>query len=113
MTDGCVDYDETTDLYMQMLWEARKVEDKRLAKLILHRIQSRRPSERVGKEANANIVPFPMAQALCVPSEPEIPFWKQQQFWQDVILFGAFLSFFIGWFFFFMHLLAQVNPLVR
>jgi hypothetical protein len=80
--------------------------------MILRRMHARHRSVLPEERETADIVPFPLAPALCCgPTEPESPFWKQQQFWQDVIPFCAILSFFIGWFIFFMYLLARNHPI--
>ena len=107
MDNRRIEYDETNDLYRQMLWEAQRLEDKRLAKMITRRMTSRRHSIMASNADSKNVILFPMAPALCLPAEPEHVFWKQGQFWQDLVQFMFVLVFGEAWFLFFMHLLAK------
>ena len=104
-----IEYDATSDLYQQMLFEAQKLEDKRLAKMIARRMTaSRRTKETPGAEFG-NIIFFPLAPTLCLQAEPEIPFYKKGQFWQDLLQFMFVLALGQVWFVFFMSLLGMPN----
>jgi len=107
MADGCIEYEETNDLYLQMLWEAQKVDDKRLAKMILRRLTTRRQLSEAREAVSGTVIPFPLKPALCISAEPESTFWKQGQFWQDLLQFFTMLLIAGAWFAFFLHLLVK------
>ena len=101
-------YNETTDLYLQLLSAARELEDQRLAKMILQRVMA------LHRESGApfgNIIPFPMPLTPCVPDEPERPFWTQGQFWQDMVPFVSVLSLFMSCFVYFVYLFGVTRSL--
>ena len=68
---------DSVDLYRQMLWDAQKVEDKKLARILQKRLS---PHLKAGQESGNKIIPFPVGPVLCNEAEPPI-FWKEQQFW--------------------------------
>ena len=109
MDNRRIEYDVTNDLYQQMLFEAQKLEDKRLAKMIAGRMTASRHLTKPPEEDSGNIIIFPLAPSLCLPTEPENPFYKQGQFWQDLLQFMFVLSFGGTWFIFFVHLLAKTK----
>ena len=114
MGNGRIDYDTNNDLYQQMLFEAQKLEDKRLAKMIARRMTARRHATETPDGESGNIIFFPLAPTLCLPleclpSEPEIPFYKKGQFWQDLLQFMFVRSLGQGWCVFFMSRLGKPN----
>lgn len=109
MDNRRADYDATTDLYQQMLFEAQKLEDKRLAKMIARRMTARRRETEAADGEFGNIILFPLAPVLCTPTEPEVPFYKKGQFWQDLLQFMFVLVLGQVWFVFFMTLLGMPN----
>ena len=103
------DYDATNDLYQQMLFEAQMLEDKRLAKMIARRMTAKRRVAETADGESSNIILFPLSPALCMPTEPETPFYKKGQFWQDLLQFMFVLALGQVWFVFFMTLLGKPN----
>jgi hypothetical protein len=83
------------DLYRQMLWDAQKVEDKKLARLVQKRLS---PHLKTGREGCNKIIPFPAAPVFCTEIEPDI-FWKEQQFWRGLMQFFLLLGIAGAWFF--------------
>ena len=70
------EFNETNDLYLQMLRRAQEVEDPRLVSMILERLKS-------GSEHPATIdsacvvIPFPIHIARPESSEEKFPFWPR------------------------------------
>jgi hypothetical protein len=81
------------DLYRRMLWDAQKVEDKKLARLVQKRLT---PHLDTGRESSTKIITFPAAPVFCTEIEPDI-FWKKQQFWQGLVQFFIFLGITGAW----------------
>ena len=72
---------DQVDLYRRMLWDAQKVEDKKLARLVQKRLS---PHLKTGRGGCDKIIPFPNTPVFCTEAEPAI-FWKEQQFWRGLI----------------------------
>ena len=83
------------DLYRQMLWDAQKVEDKKLARLVQKRLT---PHLKAGQESCNKIIPFPATPVFCTETEPAT-FWKEQQFWQSLMQLLIILAVTGAWFF--------------
>ncbi len=83
------------DLYRRMLWDAQKVEDKKLARLVQKRLS---PHLKSGRESCDKIIPFPVTPVFCTETEPII-FWKEQQFWQGLMLLFIVMGIVGTWFF--------------
>lgn len=109
MTFHGMAYNETTDLYMQLLSEARKMEDKRLVKMILQRVMARHQKSEMPGGAAGKIIPLPSIPVPRVPAEPEGPFWMQEQFWQDMLPFISVLSVAMFCFVYVVYLAGAVN----
>ncbi|MGD9330459.1 MAG: hypothetical protein PVJ53_04050 [Desulfobacterales bacterium] len=79
---------QTTDLYLEMLREAQRVEDKKLVGLIRHRLKhAGRPP--VLTTTGCEIISFPRLtySPMPVPTE-DLPFWPRFGFGQ-IAAFGA------------------------
>ncbi len=72
---------DNVDLYRRMLWDAQKVEDKKLARLVQKRLT---PHLKSGRENCNKIIPFPVTPMFCAETEPTI-FWREQQFWRGLM----------------------------
>ena len=107
MNTGVVTYNETHDLYLQMLSEARKLEDRRLAKMLVRRILDHQQHIDVPEPLFKNIVSLPTSAALAGPVEPEIPFWAKGLFWQELFQFLSFLTVGMLWLLYFFYLITQ------
>ena len=86
---------ESVDLYRQMLWDAQKVEDRKLARMLSKRLS---PHLRAGREGCNKIILFPAGPVLCTETTLDI-FWKEQQFWVGLMQFFMVLGIVGTWFF--------------
>jgi hypothetical protein len=86
---------DNVDLYRQMLWDAQKVEDKKLARLVQKRLS---PHLHTGRENCNKIIPFPAPPVFCTEAEPA-DFWKEQQFWTGLMQLFIVLGIAGAWFF--------------
>jgi hypothetical protein len=84
---------DNVDLYRRMLWDAQKVEDKKLARLVQKRLS---PHLDTGRENCNKIIPFPAIPVFCTEIEPDV-FWKEQQFWQGLVQLFIFLGIAGAW----------------
>ncbi len=87
-------YSETTDLYLQMLRQAQKVEDKKLIQIIIRRMQQNTPAlATFVTESGCQITPFPLSCVSHAPLQDDSQFWFELQFWKAVgITVGIFTS---------------------
>lgn len=110
MTNCGVGYTETGDLYLQMLSEARRMEDRRLAKLLIRRIMDHQQATAADQPMFDKVVPLPRAAggAIAMAMDPEIPFWSQGRFWQELLQFLVIMSVGMGWLLYFFYLVVQV-----
>ena len=97
------DYYGTRDQYLELLWTAQKVEDRRLTELVLLRLKDMAIEMAVSPTPACEIIPFPsiIVQPLGSDSEPEpIHPWPRQPlphllsflcgYWVVVLFFGLF-----------------------
>ena len=81
---------QTTDLYLEMLREAQRAEDKKLVQLLRERLKhiSRPP---VLTSAGCEIICFPRHVGLPMPSPIEdLPFWPRFGFGQIAAFVGIY-----------------------
>ncbi len=94
-----LEYNETTDLYLEILREAQKIEDKKLITMIKERLASSGLNSFLSSEG-CEIIPFP-----CKFTPPEQPmesrFWPKMEALQMTLIFFIYLIFVSG------HLLLQ------
>jgi hypothetical protein len=90
-------YSETKDLYLELLWQAQRVEDQKLVALIKERL--RRRSDPVGvAQPCGNVIPFPVLTTGTVPAPvlsitPDEPsMWPRRPGLQGLCLFGAYCA---------------------
>ena len=86
---------DQVDLYRRMLWDAQKVEDKKLARLVQKRLS---PHLKTGRGGDNKIIPFRATPVFCTEAEPII-FWKEQQFWRGLMQLFIVLGIAGAWFF--------------
>ena len=75
------DYNGTRDQYLELLWAAQKVEDRRLTELILLRLKDMAIEMAVSPTPACEIIPFPsiIVQPLGPDAEPDhIHPWPRQ-----------------------------------
>lgn len=72
------DYSQTNDLYLQMLREAQRVEDRRLAAMILQRLKDNVHLS-THRENDNLIIPFPcpFIPSLLTPNDPSARVWPK------------------------------------
>ncbi len=69
-------FNETTDLYLQLLRKAQEVEDPRLVGMILGRLKQRSP-HLMDTDSDCVVIPFPMSVAQPEPHADELRFWPR------------------------------------
>lgn len=88
MPDRSKEYVETTDLYLQILWEAQKVEDKKLVKMIRKRLMQDAP-QILPAGFECEVIPFPRPFVPPVPAEePQI--WPQNPVFQTLFVASCY-----------------------
>lgn len=97
-------YSEHRDMYLEILKKAEKEADTALIKIIADRLKEYDPKPSVTKDG-CRVFSFPAAATLSCGTDPNQLFWKNSQFWQDLVQFLAFLSVSISWFVFFCNLI--------
>jgi hypothetical protein len=74
MADIKDQYVETTDLYLEMLWQAQRVEDRKLVSLLhqrlLHLTSAQHPNP-----VPCRIIPFPVLRAMAPATVSDPAFW--------------------------------------
>jgi hypothetical protein len=94
-------YSETKDLYLELLWQAQRVEDQKLVALIKERL--RRRIDPVGAaEPCGNVIPFPAIAAGTISSpvlmkmtplpSDEPSMWPRRPGRQGAYLFSAYCA---------------------
>lgn len=109
MDDGFATFNETHDLYLQLLSEARKLEDRRLAKMILRRILDGQQAVDAPPRLFSNIIDLPRPAIVSGPVESEMPFWMEGRFWQGLLQFMVMLSVAMSWLLYFFYLVVKSN----
>lgn len=90
MADQFIEYSETTDLYMEILQEAQRVEDKKLVEMIRRRLgQLRQPI--YTSPDGCQIIVFPKSFLPPDSSEAETRFWPKQKYSEIAILLAFYL----------------------
>ena len=84
------------DLYQQMLWDARKMEDIRLIRMLQKRMHLGDAAEPA--KPSGDIVPFPVSAAPSLGGEQSI-FWKECAFWQSLLQTLMVMGIVGTWFF--------------
>lgn len=99
-------YDDHRDLYLEILKKAEKEADKALIQLIANRLKENAPRPAVTKDG-CQVFSFPTTPTTSCGADPDALFWKNSQFWQDLVQFIALLSVGISWFIFFCNLITH------
>lgn len=68
MNDNHQDYHYMRDQYLELLWTAQKVEDRRLTELILRRLKDTAREMTVAPTPACEVIPFP-----CIVRHPSVP----------------------------------------
>lgn len=100
-------YTETKDLYLEILWQAQRVEDQKLVALIKERLARGTGNNGSAVECHGQIIPFPALATgpLAVEGLPlaveEPSLWPRRPALQGVSLFSAYCAAIL--FFLFLH----------
>ncbi|MDJ0783939.1 MAG: hypothetical protein QNJ22_18355 [Desulfosarcinaceae bacterium] len=90
-------YTETTDIYLEILWQAQRVEDQKLVAMIKERL-SRSAVKLHSVEPCGNIIPFPALASSGLPvealplSQEEPTLWPRRPGLQGLSLFSAYCA---------------------
>ncbi len=79
------EYVETTDLYLQILWEAQKVEDKKLVKMMRKRLMQNTPHI-LPAGFECEVIPFPGSIMPPVPASEDPQIWPQNPVFQTLFV---------------------------
>lgn len=92
MADRFNEYNETTDLYLAILREAQRVEDKKLIQLITRKLTPEFDMlSSCPAGGGCRIIPFPCPLVRSEPME-EKPFWPKFAYTQMAILLSSYLA---------------------
>ncbi|CAB5094606.1 hypothetical protein D3OALGA1CA_5390 [Olavius algarvensis associated proteobacterium Delta 3] len=88
---------DNIDLYMQLLSDAQRLEDKKMIRMIVRqlRVQTGRTAF---PENSDGVIPFPCAATGSACAVAEVEFWKDSQFWTDLVQFIVVLIAGLSWF---------------
>lgn len=77
----------TTDIYLEMLREAQRVEDRKLIRMIRRRLKHARQSP-IFTTAGCEIIFFPRSEIPGHPPIEDLPFWPRRLA-RELLLFAA------------------------
>ena len=85
------------DLYLQLLSDAQRMEDKKMVRMIIRRLMNHvgRTSD---SENDDGVIPFPCTANGSVCALAEVDFWKDSRFWTDLVQFIIVLIAGLSWF---------------
>jgi len=88
-------YNETTDIYLQILWTAQKMEDQKLVCIIKERLKAETNALLYTTEGECQVLPFPcsFATPTPIPLREETIAWPRQPLLQTLSIFGCYCSF--------------------
>lgn len=77
MSESYEPFYQTTDIYLDMLRHAQRVEDRKLIRMIRQRLKSVRQTP-VLTTCGCEIIFFPRAAISCHPPIEDLPFWPRR-----------------------------------
>ena len=84
-------YNDTTDLYRQILWSAQKIEDRKLIAMIKERLTNQ--ALPLGEESlPCEVIPFPGVYHPRPASESGPQLWPSRPQFQALLLFAGYWS---------------------
>ena len=89
------EFNETTDLYLQLLRKAQAVEDPRLVGMILERLKPD-ATDLLTTEAGCVVIPFPLAVAQPAIPRNESRFWPRIAAAQIAYILAVYVLMVIG-----------------
>jgi hypothetical protein len=106
MPKSPVDQNEAAHLYMKIMNNAKAREDGNLMDMIRGRL-ARHTRPAYFTESGCEVKPFPVPFMMTQESEEETAFWKEQEFWTDLLQCVAFISLLLSWVIYFFVLVAN------
>ncbi len=88
------EYNETTDLYQDMLREAQRMEDKKLIEMIKQRLENIAPP--LATAGECEIIMFPRRFLPSFQPVEESKFWPKVELVQLAAIFSAYALFIMG-----------------
>lgn len=89
------EFNETTDLYLQLLRRAQEVEDPRLVGMILERLKQGAPPL-MATDSGCVVIPFPIDAARPEARVDESRFWPQLAAAQVVVIVALYSLLVVG-----------------
>ncbi|MGD9368997.1 MAG: hypothetical protein PVH87_25050 [Desulfobacteraceae bacterium] len=89
MPDKYLNFDETTDQYLQILREAQRVEDKKLVEMIRSRLKQK-ATRILATGSGCEIIMFPRTWAPSMLLRQERQLWPRQPVAQGLALCGSY-----------------------
>jgi hypothetical protein len=80
-------YCETTDLYLQLLSDAQRMEDQRMVRMVLRKLKGCGYGQGPDNPQNRDVIPFPALQGLRPEGGSSDLFWQDILFWQNLVQF--------------------------
>ena len=95
------------DLYLEILKKAEKEADRALVQMIARKLKATLPDPQATRDG-CQVFSFPVIAATpCNANADGDIFWKNSQFWQDLVQFMVLLVAGSSWFIFFLNLLTR------
>ena len=88
---------ENVDLYLQLLSDAQRVEDKKMVRMIVRQLRAHTGRAAIPENSDG-VIPFPCAANGSVCALTEVDFWKDARFWSDLVQFLFVLFAGLSWF---------------
>ena len=84
-------YNDTTDIYLQILWSAQKIEDRKLILMIMDRLTNQ--ALPIGEQSlPCEVIPFPGAYTPPLAPEDSLQLWPSRPQFQALLLFAGYWS---------------------
>ena len=98
--------DDHRDLYLEILKKAEIEADRALIQIISKKLKATLPHPKSTQDG-CQVFSFPLISAPTINGEAgDDLFWKNRQFWQELVQFIVILGTGVSWFIFFCHLVA-------
>ena len=88
-------FNETTDIYLEILREAQKIEDRKLIMMIHRRLRELQQSSRLTAHG-CEIIPFPGSFSPTIPPLQDGPFWPKFAYSQIAAILFSYILLIVG-----------------
>ena len=88
---------DNVDLYLQLLSDAQRMEDRKMVRMIVRQLRAHTGRGAIPENSDG-VIPFPVVANGSVCALTEVEFWKDSKFWTDFIQFIAVLIVGLSWF---------------